>query len=76
MVHIRIINGRQYSYTTRWNKTTCKVENVYLGAVDPQRIGSRSRNKRKSANEVLRDAKLAERSRVNAALRDATVTTS
>ena len=37
MTHIRIIRSRAYKYTTRWNKNTRKVENVYQGAVNPIR---------------------------------------
>lgn len=45
MVHIRIIRGRSYKYTTRWNPTRGIVENVYLGAVNPIRKGVKHKKK-------------------------------
>ena len=61
MVHIRIIHGRSYKYTTHWNPKTKKVDNVYLGAVNPIRMGIKREKKLSapilSARERLFEAK-------------------
>ena len=69
MVHIRIINSRKYYYTSKWNPITKRVDNIYLGAVEP--IRKRVTRRKLSASDVLSKAKATAEENVKAAIEKA-----